>query len=79
MIKIVLVMFSVLFLASCTPGYNDNTGSYKLPTELQDCKIFELNGGAGNLTTLYVVRCPNSSVTTTSSCGKNCERSVTFN
>lgn len=76
MLKLLLAIFVMFSLTSCTPSYDDNTGDYKLPPELSDCKIYELNA---NLKNLYVVRCPDSQVTTTTSCGKGCNRSVTIN
>lgn len=61
--KIVLFALSI-FLTSCgNPKTVKISGNYSLPKELNNCSIHYLSDG--NLTNFIVVRCPNSSTTTT--------------
>lgn len=62
--------FVFLFIISCSPYYK-SMNDYKLPPELEDCKVFIINDGSKDL---FVVKCPNNQTTTswTRSCGKNC-------
>jgi hypothetical protein len=66
-----MIYILIIFLAiSCSPYHKPKT-EYSLPSELKDCKIFEISDGSK---TLYVVKCPNATTTTswTRTCGKNC-------
>lgn len=70
--KIIFVATLCALLVGCENGpsyYVDKTQDYKLPEALQDCEIFYLRGNASYLT-LTVMRCPNSSTTTSSLKGK---------
>ena len=60
-------VFAIVTVA-CTPSYKQLDYPV-LPEELKDCKIFRINNSAG--TFLYVVRCPNSSTSTTFHSGKS--------
>lgn len=64
--KVALALWLGALLAGCdrTPMATDDTASYVLPPELQDCKIFRLVPEESEKRSLYVVRCPNSSTTT---------------
>ena len=68
-------MLCLLVTVSCSRGFSDQSENYTLPSELSDCKIYRLTTELGN--NLMVVRCPESSTSTTYSCGKNCKRTVT--
>lgn len=64
--------YLILFLLTiaCAPNHKEKK-DYSLPAELADCKVFWISDGWKDL---YVLRCPNSSTTTSwsESCGKNC-------
>lgn len=54
----------VMTLAACTPTATDVSAAYAVkPTELKDCQFFELRNSEGSHIT--VVRCPNSTTSTT--------------
>lgn len=55
MIRLLLLLLACLAIMACDPETTDMTGHYKLPPELQKCKIFEMEG---NPRILYVVQCP---------------------
>lgn len=61
--KILLVMF-VVVLMGCDAKTVDTSSRYVLPAELSDCKFYYIQG-EGLSQTLHVVRCPNSSTSTT--------------
>lgn len=67
--KYILLIFLSI---ACSPSYK-HMPDFALPPELQECKVFNISDGNKDL---YVVRCPNSEVTTswTRSCGKGCIR-----
>lgn len=65
-----MVALVVIFLAGCNPSYENKDASYSLPPEMQDCKIYKLNGDAISRD-IVVVRCPNSQTTTSYRYGKN--------
>lgn len=70
-----LILTSLLVLASCSASYEDKTGKYtQLPEELKHCKIYDISDGDRNVTVLY---CPNAQTTVKRSCGKNCTRTNT--
>lgn len=61
--KTFLIIFSVFVLASCSKTHDKLDANYSMPEEMNDCSIFKLvpdNGGR----TLYAIRCPNSTTTT---------------
>lgn len=66
--KKTLVILSVVLLSACTPSAEDVSRSYAPPPELKDCTFHVLRSDSGGR--LTVVRCPNSSTTTTTG-GKN--------
>ena len=60
-----------LFLSSCDLNFkatSEETSSFTLPEGLKDCKIYGIQNG--NSMSLSVVRCPNSTVSTTYKSGK---------
>ena len=71
-----VIALVVIFLAGCNPSYEDKNASYSLPPEMQDCKVYKLNGDAIS-TDIVVVRCPNSQTTTSYRYGKNSQSHTT--
>lgn len=65
-----LLLAAAVLLTACEPGYKDQTARFPiLPPELKDCKVYRIEAdGPGHI---KVVRCPNSTVTTVASSGKN--------
>lgn len=63
----------LLFLISCSASYTEETG-YKMPPELEGCRVFKLEDSGPSSTILYVVKCPDQqpSVSWGENCGKNC-------
>lgn len=64
----------LLFLISCSASHNEVKG-YKMPPELEGCKVFVLNnGGFIESKDLYIIKCPSQqpTVSWTRSCGKTC-------
>lgn len=59
--KALLVVLAAIVLTACSPGYEEKHYSV-LPNELKDCKFYNVTDGGS---TIKVVRCPNSQVTTT--------------
>jgi hypothetical protein len=50
-------------LVGCKAETEERTSQYVLPNGLQDCKIYKMVGENGD--SMKVMRCPNSSTTTT--------------
>jgi hypothetical protein len=69
----VSMMFVMMFVVGCKPTAREDTGDFLLPKGLSDCRIYHLRDGTG--ISLNVVRCPNSSTSTTTS-GKNSQSVV---
>lgn len=63
-----VVALAFTALAACTPENKDVTGTFKLPEGLSDCTIYDLK--STNASSLTVVRCPNSKVSTSYAQGK---------
>lgn len=72
--KYLLITLLAITLIGC--GTKEQTTNYYLPSDLSDCKVYYVSGKGVNRN-LYVVRCPNSTTSTTHSCGKNCTASNT--
>ncbi len=66
--KYLTITVLLLSAVACTPTYINEIGKYRLPPELQDCKIYYLSSSDGG--SLTVVRCPNSTVTASYRKGK---------
>ena len=70
-----LILTSLLVLASCSPSYEDQTGRFtQMPEALKNCKIYYISNGDDGMS---VVHCPNAETTTKYSCGKNCTKTNT--
>ena len=68
------IIISTLLLCGCDASYKDVKQHYKLPDDLSDCKIYELNGDSSSRT-LYVVRCAEQTTTADRhNCGKGCTK-----
>jgi hypothetical protein len=68
-----IILTSLLFITACNDGYS--TADFPvLPPELQDCSFYYLNNKKGS--TITVVRCPNSTTTTTYKAGKSTKTTV---
>lgn len=53
-----LIILAALALTGCAESsYTEKTGEYRVPKELEDCKIFVLQGKEFN-PAITVVRCP---------------------
>lgn len=75
MIKFTLILGLALALSACQPRTTEITQNFKVPTELEDCKVYILET---SIKSLYVVRCPNSTVSTHTETGKNQRTHVTL-
>lgn len=71
--KKVLLVISILFIAACSPSA-EVLNFPVLPAELKDCKFYRVSDG--NLYSLRIVRCPNSTTATTYSEGKTTSTTV---
>lgn len=70
--KIILV--SLLLLTGCEAKTTEKR-NFILPGGMEDCKVYAMNDD--RMTRVIVVRCPNSSTSTSYSCGKTtCNASV---
>lgn len=65
--KIVFVIVAVAVLAGCGPS--SEVTNYPMPPELSDCSQYRLSNGVGS--GIVVVRCPNSTTSTTHPVGKS--------
>lgn len=67
--KTLLMVVLCVVLTACESETKDVTRSYKITQELVDCKLYRLSDdGGGGIT---VMRCPNSTTSTTSSADKS--------
>lgn len=76
--KAILGIVVLLWLTSCgQSSYTDASNSYKLPSELSNCRIYRLESSDMSRD-ITIVHCPHAETTTsyTESCGKNCTRQV---
>lgn len=62
-----LIIIAALLIAGCTPETKEISANYVLPKGLEDCQIYEMSAPTARL---YVVRCPNSTTSTTTTSGK---------
>lgn len=66
------LLILALFITGCDASYSDVKQHYKLPPELKDCHVYQLDGDSLSRT-LFVVRCPSQTTTNNiQSCGKSC-------
>jgi hypothetical protein len=71
--KLLIIASIALAIIGCTPSAKDISEQYTLPEELSDCTITYLQG---KYTYLNVVRCPNSTTSTTYPVGKTTQTTV---
>ncbi len=57
-----LALIAALLLAGCDAYTDDVSDRYQLPKGLQDCEVYRMTASRGK--DLYVIRCPNSTTTT---------------
>ena len=65
--KKLIMTFVVVCLIGCGKSTEEVSGSFNVPEELKDCKMYRL---CSDIRCINVVRCPISSTSTTYSCGK---------
>ncbi len=64
--KMLVAAFAAMLLVGCAKRETrELTNSYTLPPELQDCSVFKLTSDEVTASTMYALRCPNSTTTTT--------------
>ena len=62
-----ILVFAVM-LSGCAPSAEERTANFTvMPEGLKDCKVYRISDGSENIT---VVRCPNSSTTSSNRIGK---------
>jgi hypothetical protein len=57
-----ILLLSLALTGCYSANYEESTGSYKMPKELEDCKIYTLQG-EGITPAIKVVRCPSQTTT----------------
>lgn len=68
-LKAKFVLIAAIGLAACSPSGKEVTGNFPImPEGLKDCKIYDLQSDGGSH--VRVVRCPNSSTSTSYRVGK---------
>lgn len=67
--KYAAILLSLVVLSGCERSTSERTDDFILPEGLKHCKIYKLSNGISHM---KVVHCPNSTTSTTHSCGKNC-------
>ena len=72
--KKLIMTFVVVCLVGCEKSTEEISGTFNMPEELKDCKMYKLSKGMINV---FVVRCPQSSTSTTYNCGKTTCSSMT--
>jgi hypothetical protein len=72
--KLIVVLFGLLLLPSCTPAGVTTDNSIILTGGLSDCTYHVVSKGYGS--DIRVIRCPNSSVTTKWQYGKVSKNAV---
>lgn len=67
--KLLTIILGVIMLTGCEPIYEENTQNFTLlPDELKDCKFYNVRSNTGS--SLNIVRCTNTTVSTTYKSGK---------
>ena len=73
--KLLMIIIGVIMLTGCEPSYEEKTQNFtQLPVELKDCKFYYVSSNTGS--NLNIVRCPNSTVSTTYKSGKTTTTTV---
>lgn len=73
--KYLILVIAVLLMMGCSKTTSERTHDYILPTGLEHCKVYNMTDG--HVKSLTVVHCPDSTTSTTHSCGKSCIRHTT--
>lgn len=68
------IITSFILLSGCAKTVEDISDEFLLPKELKDCRVYNLQ--ASNLSTIKVVRCPQSTTTLNYLSGKNTQTSA---
>lgn len=76
--KFLMIAVLAMTLTGCDFSSKELTSNYSLPNGLEDCHLYRVTPDSMGKT-LYVVRCPKSSTSTTYSSGKNDSTSVSYN
>lgn len=65
--KTLVIVLTLMLLAACSPTVSDETYSFKLPPDLQDCRIVQLKSDS-TLTPhyIYLIKCPEGYLKSTS-------------
>lgn len=63
--KIALGLATLFLLSGCMQPSGHQVQYEIVPPELSDCKFYKLASSDGKLSTITVVRCPNSTTSTT--------------
>lgn len=66
--KLIVIGLLTIGLFGCEKTSEDISTNFILPEGLEDCSVFKINGGDGDQ--LKIVRCPNSSTSSTYRSGK---------
>ena len=72
--KKLIMALVIVSLVGCEKSTEEISGTFNMPEELKDCKMYRLCSERRCVT---VVRCPLSSTTTTYNCGKTTCSSMT--
>lgn len=65
--KKIIIAFLMVGLIGCGKSTEEISGTFDMPEELKDCKMYEL---CGNGRCIKVIRCPQSLTSTNYNCGK---------
>ena len=65
--KKLIIAFLMVGFIGCEKSTEEISGTFNMPEELKDCKMYSLSNGVSSV---KVVRCPQSSTSTTYNCGK---------
>ena len=72
--KKLIMALVIVCLIGCGKSTEEISGSFNFPEELKDCKMYILSNG---IKYVIIVRCPQSSTSTTYNCGKTTCSSMT--
>lgn len=53
-----LMLLSILLVVGCSPTVDDTSDSWKLPHDLKQCKVIEMEKGGGSSKTIVLIKCP---------------------
>ena len=72
-----LILFSTIFVMSCSNYTEDLSQAYELPEELKDCKVYWI-AKKDNQNGFKAMRCPLSSTSVSYSSGKHTVTTITI-